>query len=85
MGEQKTMTLNLRADEMAVVDQLAAEHGLKTAVIRQVLRWYQLTNHRLREGETVSFSGDQGRVVLFAGIGFHDPARAALQQQGEER
>ena len=56
---------------MAALDALATEHDMsKTAVMRQALRLYQMVNHRLKQGETLSFSGDQGRAMAFLGIGF---------------
>lgn len=74
MSEKQTMTLNLSAREMAVVDELAASHELsKTAVIRQALRLYQLVHIRVMAGETMSFSGDQQRIVEFIGPGFGVP------------
>ncbi len=70
-----TMTLNLSEREMAVLDELATEHDLsKTAVMRQALRLYQTVNARLKDGERMSFSGDEGRSIAFVGIGFHDPS-----------
>lgn len=68
-----TMTLNLSEREMAVVDQIAADHDIsKTQVMRQALRLYQLVEARLKGGETMSFSGDDGRAALFVGIGFSE-------------
>lgn len=70
-----TMTLNLSDVETAVVDQLATEHDMsKTAVMRQALRLYQVVNHRLAQGERMSFSGDEGRAMAFVGIGFPMPS-----------
>lgn len=69
--DTKTMTLNLTAREMAVVEELAASHELsKTQLIRQAIRLYQLVHHRIGQGETMSFSGDKERVALFIGPGF---------------
>lgn len=71
MGEARTMTLNLSGPEMSVLDELAERQDLsKTAVMRQALRLYQLVDARLRAGETVTFSGDKERIVLFVGPGF---------------
>jgi hypothetical protein len=68
----RTMTLNLTDQEMAAVERYASQHQMsKTAVLRQALRLYDLVQHRLADGETFGFSGDQARVVAFAGIGFH--------------
>jgi len=71
MSEMRTMTLNLKVDEMSALEVLAAEHGMsKTAILRQALRLYQMTNHRLKAGETMHFSGDEGRAMAFLGVGF---------------
>ncbi|WP_370154135.1 ribbon-helix-helix protein, CopG family [Ferrovibrio sp.] len=52
--EKKTMTLNLSAQEMEVVDRLAEDKGLsKTALLRQALRLYQSICLRLENGEKV--------------------------------
>lgn len=75
-GSGATMTLNLSAREMGIVETMAAEHELsKTALIRQALRVYQVIQTRLKAGETLSFSGDPGRVLMMIGPGF-DPLRA---------
>ena len=74
MSITKTMTLNLQPREMEAVEALADEHGMsKTAILRQALRLYQLTNERLKAGETMHFSGDEGRAIAFVGIGFSTP------------
>lgn len=66
-----TMTLNLTEREMDVVDQLSFEQEMsKTALMRQALRVYQLISERVKAGETMSFSGDKERAVLFVGPGF---------------
>lgn len=80
MTGKQTMTLNLSAREMAVVEEMAERQELsKTAVIRQALRLYQLVDQRLRAGETMTFSGDKERIAMFIGPGFGEPAgRAAL-------
>ena len=65
-----TMTLNLTQREMAVLEQLANVHDMsKTAVMRQALRLYQMVEARIAAGETMSFSGDKERIVLFIGPG----------------
>lgn len=57
-----TMTLNLPEREMDVLDKLAEEKDMsKSAVMRQALRLYQLISIRTKNGETMSFSGDDGR------------------------
>lgn len=67
----KTMTLNLSDREMAVVAELAEANDMsKTAVIRCALRLYQLVYERTKAGETMSFSGDKERMIVFVGPGF---------------
>lgn len=74
MTDTRTMTLNLQPVEMGALEALAAEHGMsKTAILRQALRLYQTTNHRLKAGETMHWSGDEGRAKMFLGIGFPMP------------
>lgn len=71
MTEKATMTLNLTQREMDVLEELATDHDMsKTAVMRQALRLYQCCHLRIKAGETMSFSGDQARVVEFIGPGF---------------
>lgn len=70
-----SMSLRLPRREMDVLEQLALHHDMsKTAVVRQALRMYQLIHERLQAGETFSFSGDQGRVAIFVGVGLGDPS-----------
>ena len=70
-ADRATMTLNLSAREMAVLNALAAEMDVsKTHVVRSAIRLYQLVHVRLKEGERFMFSGDQQRVVEFIGPGF---------------
>lgn len=72
--DKRTMTLNLRPNEMEVVERMAADADLsKTAIIRQALRLYQLVHERLKAGETMGFSGDRERTVLFVGLGLPSP------------
>lgn len=67
----KTMTLNLSEREMAAVEEMAVRHELsKSALIRQAIHLLQLVEHRIRAGETMTFSGDQERIALFLGPGF---------------
>lgn len=71
MADKQTMTLNLRAEEMAFVEERSALCDMsKTAVIREALRLYQLVHARLAAGETMTFSGDKERIALFVGTGF---------------
>tara|TARA_R110000824_G_scaffold167353_4_gene344308 strand:+ start:511 stop:726 length:216 start_codon:yes stop_codon:yes gene_type:complete len=54
MLEKRTMTLNLSAQEMQIVEKLADEKGLsKTALVRQALRLYQSISDRLEQGDKV--------------------------------
>lgn len=51
MAEKRTMTLNLKASEMAVLEGLCDKKDLsKTALVRQALRLYQLVEERLDKG-----------------------------------
>ena len=57
---KRTMTLNLTEAEMQVLESLSTQKDLsKTAVIRQALRLYQLTEMRLARGEKLFFESDQ--------------------------
>jgi hypothetical protein len=72
--EPETMTLNMPAREMRALEALAEHHGMsKTAVMRQALRVYQLIHFRLRDGETMYFSGDNGRAAIIASVGLGEP------------
>lgn len=54
MSEKRTMTLNLSAQEMEVVERMAEEKGLsKTALVRQALRLFQSVTERIDNGEKV--------------------------------
>ena len=56
MTERRTMTLNLSAAEMAVLDGLCGRKGMsKTALLRQALRLYQSVDERLERGEKIFF------------------------------
>lgn len=68
--EPETMTLNMPVREMRALEALAEHHGMsKTAVMRQALRLYQLVHVRLRDGETMHFSGDVDRPMMIAAVG----------------
>lgn len=70
----KTMTLNIRDEEMAAIEAMCLEHEMsKTALIKQALRVYQLISARQKAGETMTFSGDRERAILFIGPGFSFP------------
>ncbi len=50
--EKRTMTLNLTAREMAVLEELAAKKGLsKTGVMRLALRLLQAVDAKLQMGQ----------------------------------
>jgi hypothetical protein len=49
---KKTMTLNLTAEEMKVLEDFCVKKGLnKTSILRQALRLYQAIDARLERGE----------------------------------
>ena len=59
MAEKKTMTLNLTAAEMEVLEDLSARKDLsKTAVLRQALRLYQMVDVRLAKGDKLFFEDE---------------------------
>lgn len=55
--DKRTMTLNLSAREMEVVEEIAIDCEMtKTAVLRAALRLYQLVRERVKAGETMTLS-----------------------------
>ena len=57
--DKRTMTLNLTAAEMEVLEALARRKDLsKTAVIRQALRLLQLVDTRVAQGEKLFFEDE---------------------------
>lgn len=55
-------------DELRVINQLADEKDLSPSkIITQALRLYQLYDSRLKDGETVTWSGDAARLQDFVG------------------
>lgn len=71
MSKTKTLTLNLRANEMERLEEYATRFEMsKTAVLRSALRLYDLVQQRLEAGEAMSFSGDHARLVEFVGPDF---------------
>jgi predicted transcriptional regulator len=59
MSEKRTMTLNLPAEEMEALDELARRKDLtKTAVVRQALRLYKAVDARLERGEKLFFEDE---------------------------
>jgi len=70
--EKKTMTLNLPAHEMEILDQMCeAKDMSKTAVIRQALRLYQHIDTRISKGQKMSWKNPDGTSadVVFATMG----------------
>jgi hypothetical protein len=66
----RTLTLNITAEEFEALENMALENGMsKTAVLRQAIRIYQIISRRMKDGETMSFSGDKERAIQFIGIG----------------
>lgn len=57
---KKTMTLNLTAAEMGVLEELSTRKDLtKTALLRQALRMYHTVDVRLEKGERLFFEDDR--------------------------
>lgn len=57
-----------KAEEREAIKNLAVELDMPaSAVIRQAVRLYQLHHHRLANGETCHWSGDEQRARDFAG------------------
>ena len=62
MTEKRTMTLNLKAAEMAVLENLCDKKDLsKTALIRQALRLYQLVEERLDKGDKLFIEDERSK------------------------
>jgi len=66
---KRTMTLNLTADEMQVLEGLCERKGLnKTALMRQALRLYQAVDARVQRGEKLVFekelSNEKAELVV---------------------
>jgi hypothetical protein len=60
MAEKKTLTLNLTDAEMEVLEELCRKKELsKTALLKQALRFFQLVNARLENGEKLYFENDE--------------------------
>jgi predicted transcriptional regulator len=70
MNDKKTMTLNLTANEMDALDELARKKDLtKTAVIRQALRLYQAIDSRVSIGEKLFFEDEQKKKAELMVLG----------------
>jgi len=55
--------------ELSVIDDLAELHQIsQMQTIRQALRFYQLHEKRVRDGETFTWSGDKARAKEFAAL-----------------
>ncbi len=51
MDDKKTMTLNLTAREMEILEELSSRKEMtKTAVLKHALRLYQMVDAKLAEG-----------------------------------
>lgn len=62
MTKKRTMTLNLTAREMEVLNELAKAKDLtKTALLRQALRLYQAVDTRLTAGDKLVFEDEAGK------------------------
>ncbi len=58
---KRTMTFNVSAEEMRVLEELSAKKGLsKTAILRQALRLYQAVDARIERGEKLIFEKEAG-------------------------
>ena len=63
MSEKKTMTLNLRENEMRVLEELSKRKDMsKTALLRQALRMYQVIEARLENGEKLFFEDERTKA-----------------------
>ena len=61
-AEKRTMTLNLTAREMAVLEELTATKGLsKTGVMRLALRLLQAVDAKVQMGHTLVVENEQTR------------------------
>jgi hypothetical protein len=59
-NEKRTMTLNLTAREMAVVEELASKKDLsKTGVMRLALRLLQAVDAKVRMGQKLMFEDEK--------------------------
>jgi hypothetical protein len=61
-NDKRTMTLNLTAREMAVLEQLAEAKDLsKTAVMRLALRLLQVVDSKTRMGQKLMFEDEKSK------------------------
>ena len=68
-NEKRTMTLNLTAREMAVLEELAAKKDLnKTGVMRLALRLLQAVDAKIQSGQKLMFEDEKtkekGELVM---------------------
>lgn len=68
-NEKRTMTLNLTAREMAVLEELAAKKDLnKTGVMRLALRLLQAVDAKIQAGQKLMFEDEKtkekGELVM---------------------
>ena len=55
--------------ELVVIQELSEHHQVsQMQTLRQALRFYQLHENRIRNGETFAWSGDKARAEEFAGL-----------------
>ena len=63
MSAKRTMTLNLRENEMRVLEELSKRKDMsKTALLRQALRVYQAVEERLENGDKLFFEDEQTKT-----------------------
>jgi len=70
-NEKRTMTLNLTAREMAVLEEMAAKKELsKTAVMRLALRLLQATDAKMEAGQLLMYENrrtkEKSELVMIA-------------------
>lgn len=73
MKNMKGMTLNLTAEQMAIVGRMAMAKGLsKTELIRKALRLYQTLDQHMTQGAALKFVNRDGSEapVVFIGAGW---------------
>lgn len=62
------ITLEITQEELTTLQRMGDDLELSSdAIYRQALRHYQLAHHRIKDGETVTWSGDAQRARDFAG------------------
>ena len=67
MSTKKTMTLNLSAEEMEAVEDIAQRKGTtKTAILKQAIRLYLLVDSRLGDGNKLFVEDDDKQKTELA-------------------